>query len=138
MSVLKDNIDKLVALNIPVEQAKKIVKEIAIYSYEAGNENTTYDEMHGYDITETSHSWVSKQIFNQDNLVTNFNSSEEDVYRKVINMFSNINPEHGLYIKGEAFDNMGDVVDGYFSLWRTDNVNLSYFWELKTLVDSWS
>lgn len=138
MSVLKDNIDKLVALNIPVEQARAIVKEIAIYSYESSNENTVYTDMHGYDVSEPAHSWVSNQIFIQENLVTNFSSNSKDEYEKAINMFSGINPNHGLYIKEEAFDSMGDVVVGYFSLWRTHSVNLTKFWELKNLVDSWS
>lgn len=130
MSVLKDNIDKLVALNIPVEQARAIVKEIAIYSYESSNENTVYTDMHGYDVSEPAHSWVSNQIFIQENLVTNFSSNSKDEYEKAINMFSGINPNHGLYIKEEAFDSMGDVVEGYFSLWRTHSVNLTKFWTI--------
>lgn len=64
-------------------------------------------------------------------LITNFEISLFDVYNKTINDFSQIIPNHGLFIYEKGFDCYNRQLPNYMALHCANEIiDLSKFWKL--------
>lgn len=61
---MNKHIEELIALGIDPIKAKELTYKIANTAFEAGEQNTCYDDMHGYFTTETFDKWFNNNINN--------------------------------------------------------------------------
>ena len=73
-----------------------------------------------------------ENCYEEEDLLTNFNSEQLPLYEKALNKFG----DKSLFIGDKAYNNQGNLLEGYYALRTKTNQDRSDFWELFRNIES--
>ena len=80
----------------------------------------------------TAHDYDDEICYEEEDLLTNFSSEQLPLYEKILNKFG----DKSLFISDKAYNNQGNLLEGYYALRTKTNQDRSIFWEFFRSIES--